>query len=196
MKQYKSENFELTRIIRNTKKMEDNFIKNNLDLNNKRIEGCTDIDGNETKFIFSKRQELVINKVLAITTKSVIESDKYDESDNSIARAKRIYSRKKENIKIISTLLSNGGHMVKYFKYVTKCGEIPSPTVTDKHIRNFIDKLRTAYRNAEIIEVDGKRMLRPSIEFRTSMVKLKIYNDIDHMVEDFQYNNQKMKDAA
>ena len=196
MTEAKKENFELGRIIRNTKKMEEYFIKNNLDLNKNKIQGCTNVDGEDTNYIFSKRQELVINKILAVTTKSVVENDKYDHTDSSIARAKRIYSRKKENIKIISTLIPNGGLMVKYFKYVTKCGEIPSPKVTDKHIRNFIDKLRNAYHNAEVVYVDNKRMLLTPIEFRTAMEKLNIYDDIDHMVEDFQYVEFKEKETA
>ena len=129
MTEEKKENFELRRIIRNTKKMEEDFIKNNIDLNKNNIQGCKNIDGDDI--------------VLQADTSFDI-----------------------------------------------------SPKVTDKHIRNFIDKLRNAYHNSEVVYVDNKRMLLTPIEFRTAMEKLKIYDDIDYMVEDFQYIETKEKETA
>lgn len=181
------EKIELSRILRNTKKMENNLTKHNLDLNKNKMDHCIDKDGNATTFISSKTQFQVLNKVLAATTKSVTESDKYDpEQDSSITRAKRIYSRKKENIRILTTMFNNGGHMVRYFKYVTRSGDISAEVVTPKRIRDFIERLRVAYKDAEVIEKDGKRFLKPSLEFRETMLKLNIYDSVEHMCEDFQ----------
>lgn len=196
MIEQKSVNIELKRIIRNTKKMEEDFIKNNLDLNKNKFTESTDIDGNKTIFISSKTQEQVINKILAATTKSVMESVVYDNTDNSISRAKRIYSRKKENLKIISTIFKNGGHMVKYFKYVTQSGNVSAPTVTEKRIRCFIDRLRNAYRAAEVFHEDGKRMIIIPLEFRETMVKLNIYNSLDYIIEDFQNKDKRELENA
>lgn len=182
----KQESVERSRIIRNTKRMEEDFIKKNLDLNKNEMTHCKDKDNNKTTFISSKTQEQVIHKLMASTTKSVMESDKYDERDNSVSRAKRIYSRKKENLKIITTVFNNGGHMVKYFKYVTKSGNVANPEIDDRRIRSFINRLRDAYNHAEIIKVENKRMMRLPIEFRETMVKLSIFKDNEQLVEDFQ----------
>lgn len=183
----KEQKIELSRILRNTKRMEDDLIKNNLDLNKEEMTFCVDKDGNKTSFISSKTQIQVLNKVFANTTRSVTESDRYDpDRDSAISRAKRIYSRKKENIRILTTLLNNGGHMVRYFKYVTCSGDISSPQVTPQRVRSFIDRLRNAYNEAEVIEKDGKTYLLTPIEFRETMVKLNIYPSIDHMFEIYQ----------
>lgn len=174
-------------IIRNTKRMEDNFIKKNIDLNKEEMTNCRDQYGKQTSFISSKTQEHVINRILAETTRSVSESDKYDSSDNSVARAKRIYSRKKENLKILSTVFNNGGHMVKYFKYATRSGDISSKAVTSQLVRNFIDRLRNAYRQAEVIYIDGERHLKMPENFTKSMVKLNIFEHEDQLCLD-KYN--------
>lgn len=183
----KEEKIELSRILKNTKRMEDDFVNQNLDLNKNKMTFCVDKEGNETTFISSKTQLQVLNKIFATTTRSVTENDKYDVTrDSQISRAKRIYSRKKENIKLLTTLFNNGGHMVRYFKYVTCSGNVSSKDVTPQRIRSFIDRLRNAYNDAEVIEKDGKRYLLTPIEFRETMVKLDIYKDIDHLCEDFQ----------
>ncbi len=182
----KDESVERSRIIRNTKRMEEDFIRKNMDLNKNEMTHCKDKDNKKTTFISSKTQEQVIHKIMASTTKSVIESDRYDETDNSISRAKRIYSRKKENIKIITTIFNNGGHMVKYFKYVTKSGNVANPEIDDRRVRSFIKRLRDAYHQADIIQVDGKRMMKPPIEFLETMVKLNIFENTELVIEDFQ----------
>lgn len=183
----KQESVERSRIIRNTKRMEEDLIRKNLDLNKNEMTHCKDKDNKPTSFISSKTQEQVIHKVMAATTKSVMESDKYDDTDNSVARAKRIYSRKKENLKILTTIFNNGGHMVKYFKYVTRSGNVANPDIDERRIRSFINRLRDAYHNAEIVELEGKRMLKLPIEFRETMLKLSIFTDTEQLIEDFQF---------
>lgn len=186
-------------IIKNTKKMEYNFIEKNLDLNHNEMTFCknkdgetVDSDGKPIKFISSINQSRVINRVLAETTRSVSESDKYDDSDNSITRAKRIYSRKKENLKILSTIFNNGGHMVIYFKYVTSNGNAPkSADVSSKKVLTFIQNLRDAYNKAEVIYQDDKRYLKLPEYFNKTMVKLGIFNSEDHLCHDFQHREHK-----
>lgn len=178
----KQESVERSRIIRNTKRMEEDLIRNNLDLNKNEMTHCKDKDNNPTTFISSKTQEQVIHKVMAVTTKSVMESDKYDETDTSVSRAKRIYSRKKENLKIITTIFNNGGHMVKYFKYVTRSGNVANPEIDDRRIKSFINRLRDAYHNAEIIEVDNHKMLKLPIDFSDTMLKLNIFEKENQLI--------------
>lgn len=178
---------EHSKIIRNTKLMEHNFISRNLDLNRNELDFCKNSLNEKINFISSKTQINLMNRLLAEVTKSVIENDTYDETDTNIKRAKRIYSRKKEIIKIITTLFDNGGFMVKYFKYVTKSGSVTSKDITGKHIRNFIMKLRSAYNGAQIMDVEGDRYIKPDDKFIASMVKLDIYSGDDLIRHDFQY---------
>lgn len=178
---------ERSRIIRNTKIMEHNFMVKNLDLNKNYMDFCEDRDGNETKFIFSKTQENVMNRILAEVTRSVSESDFYDDTDTAIKRAKRIYSRKKEIIKIMTTVFDNGGHMVKYFKYITRSGTVTSSDITQKHVRNFIKRLRDSYNDAEVIVIDDERYLKPQDRFMNAMVKLDIYESDDTLRHDYQH---------
>jgi len=177
---------ERSKIIRNTKIMEHNFIVKNIDLNRNFMDFCEDRDGNKTNFIFSKTQENVINRILAEVTRSVSQSTYYDESDTAIKRAKRIYSRKKEIIKILTTVFDNGGHMVKYFKYITKSGTVTSRDITQKHVRNFIKRVRDSYNESEVHIIEDERYIQPQERFMKSMVKLNIYKNEETLRHDYQ----------
>lgn len=166
-------------IVKNTKIMERDFIENNLDLNKEFISGCTDVNGNATNFISSHTQEYIINKVFAEVTRSVMNSPFYDDTDTSIAKAKRIYSRKKEIIRNLITLFDNGGYVVKFYKYVTRSGNVYAKTVEHKDVRKFISQLHHAVKDAEIVVVDGVQMLKLPEQFLNTMVKLGIYENVD-----------------
>lgn len=180
-------NTERSRIIRNTKIMEHNFMVKNLDLNKQYMDFCVDRDGNKAHFLSSKTQQNLMNRILAEVTRSVSESDVYDDTDTAVKRAKRIYSRKKEIIKIVTTLFDNGGYLVRYFKYVTSKNTITSSDINQQHVRNFIKRLRDGYNNAEVVMVDEDRFIKPQERFSKAMVKLDIYDSEDVIRHDYQH---------
>lgn len=170
-----------SQVIQNTKNMEHNFIVKNLNTRNKYMDFCRNSKNEHTNFICSKTQTFLLNKILSEITLSVSDSLVYDDTDTSLSRAKRIYSRKKEILNIISVLFDNGGFMVRYFKYINKINSINSYTVTKGSVINFIKRIREAYNNAYKDSVDLEIYIKPKEDFVDLMIKLKIYNEDNKM---------------